>query len=138
MVIKYTAVTAILALALPALAAEGEKNYTFELSANPSPSANNAASTFSLTIAPKTGWVLKNETPFKVTLSASDGLELAQQKFSSKDFKDPKATSKTIATTFKASANGEQKISADLTFFLCSKEICQRFKDTAELGVQIK
>ena len=111
--------------------------YAIEFSISPK-AVDQAGAELKLTIAPKNGWVLKKQTPFKVTLSPSDGIRLGQSTFDSKDFTDPEAKSKTIGTKIQRESPGPKKISANLSFFLCSAEICQRFTDKAELSFSAK
>ena len=91
-----------------------------------------------LTITPKGERVLKKETPFKAMLSGSEGLEIPKTKYTAKDFVDPKTPHKTIQTTFKSTTAGAQVLKADVSFFLCTAEICQRYKDTAQCKIEAK
>ena len=91
-----------------------------------------------LTITPEDGWVLKTETPFKAELASHENLDLPKVKFTSKDFVDPKASPKTILTSFTAKKAGPHTLNADLTFFICNDTICKRQKDAAKCNFEAK
>ncbi len=93
---------------------------------------------FTLTITPKDGYVMKVDTPFKAILEGTAMVEIARDQFSNKDFADPKAPAKSIKTDFTAVRAGKQSISADLTFFICNDQLCERLKDTAEVEFDVK
>ncbi len=97
-----------------------------------------AASSCKLTITPATGHVLKTETPFKAMLKGSEGVKVEKDKYTSKDFVDPKSVEKSIETKFTAAAAGKHSLNADLTFFVCSDEVCKRFKDKADCSLNVK
>ena len=88
------------------------------------------------TISPKGDYVLKNETPFKLLLSSPSGVELPKTKFTAEDFVDPKATAKGVKIPFKA-GKGKHAIAGDLTFFLCTVELCERFTDKVTIAVAV-
>ena len=44
----------------------------------------------------------------------------------------------TIKTEFTASKAGEGTVNADLTFFLCTDEVCKRYKAAAACGFKAK
>jgi hypothetical protein len=92
---------------------------------------------FELTITPEAPYLLKVETPFKVVLSASDGLQLAKTELTAKDFVDQKTPAKTVVGELVAKKKGEQQLTAELTFFLCTDEICQRFTDRVTTTVKV-
>ena len=96
------------------------------------------ASSCKLTIKPAAGHVLKTETPFKAMLKGSDGVKVEKEKYTSKDFEDPKSAQKSIQTKFTAAAAGKHTLNADLTFFVCNDEVCKRFKDKADCAVEAK
>ena len=92
----------------------------------------------SLTITPKGKQTLKTNTPFKAMVKGSDGVTVSKDKYTAKDFVDEKAAAKTIKTEFTASKSGEGAVNADLTFFLCTDEICKRYKAAAACGFKAK
>jgi hypothetical protein len=115
-----------------------EKPYTLASVAEPSPIATGKPCAYQLSIAPKAPWVLKTETPLKVKLSASSGLTLAKSTLTWDDVVDAKSVAKAVKTGCQAKAAGQHKVDADLTFFLCTEEICQRYVDKVALPVQVQ
>ena len=92
----------------------------------------------SLTITPKGKQTLKTTTPFKAMVKGSDGVALSKDKYTAKDFVDEKTPEKTIKTEFTAAKAGEGSVNAALTFFLCTDEICKRYKAEAACGFKAK
>ena len=102
----------------------------YDVSVNTTPASPKVGDSiqYNITITPIEPQVLKVETPFKTSLSATAGLKLEQEKFASKDFVDPKTAAKSLQTKAKVLASGKQAITAEMSFFLCTKEICQRYE----------
>ena len=114
------------------------KGYEITTALDPASVASGGSTKLVLNIAAKAPYVLKNETPFKAVLTTTPGLTLAKGEFTSKDFDDPKAPAKSISTAVTAAAKGPQQITADLTFFLCTEQLCERFKDKVTVPVAVK
>jgi len=110
---------------LPALAGESSKDYELKVN-HPSSVTAGQDTAYAITIVPKGEWKLKDTTPFKVILHTSDGVRPKQIKFNAKDFKDGEGSARGIETTFIA-PSGHHFIEAEMAFFLCTAEICQRF-----------
>jgi len=106
-----------------------ERNYSLTYKSQAASVAIGSAAACDLEITPRSGWKLKAETPFKAKLFASNGVILARDKYASTDFKDPKASTKTISTGFEPTHSGSGTIEAELSFFVCSDRTCQRQKD---------
>ena len=100
--------------------------------------ASGKAGACSLTITPKGKQTLKTNTPFKAMVKGSDGVAVSKDKYTAKDFVDEKTPAKTIKTEFTPSKAGEGSVNADLTFFLCTDEICKRYKAAAACGFKAK
>lgn len=90
-----------------------------------------------VTIRPKAPWVLKTTTPFEVVVMPSAGLAVDKAKLTSKDFVDPKAADKVLSIAFTAKTKGAQRLGIGLNFFLCTEQVCQRYKDNAEYKVDV-
>lgn len=127
-----------MAALLVAPAAHAKNKYTLEVKSDPAEVKQGAKATYEITITPAEGYVLKVETPFKATLKSSDGLTLEKTKFSAKDFADPKAPSKSVKTAFSASKAGPAEIQADVTFFICNDQLCERFQAEPKLTLSVK
>jgi hypothetical protein len=137
--IRSVCVLMLLASAACLGSARGEdKPYTVTWVSEPQTPRSQQKALLTLTIAPREGWVLKTQTPFKATLKAGDAIKLSQTRFSAKDFADPGAAAKTIKAAFEAAAAGSQRIDADLSFFLCTAEVCQRFTDAVGVQIDVK
>ncbi len=89
-----------------------------------------------VTVTPAAPWVLKAETPFTAVLSADAGLKVDKARLDGKDFVDPKSPAKSVRTACVAENAGEHTLSAKLSFFLCSHEICKRM--VSELTAVVK
>jgi hypothetical protein len=115
-----------------------DKPYTLTTAAEPSPVATGKPCAYQLSIAPKAPWVLKTATPLKVKLAATAGLKLDKSALTWDDVVDAHSEVKAVRTGCLGAAKGEQKVDADLTFFLCTEEICQRYADKVALPVQVQ
>ena len=128
----------VLSFAADAPAPAEAQPYALTASTVPKEVAVGTAAQYQLSLAPKPGWVLKTVTPFKVGLSGSDGLKLDKTKFASSDFVDPKTDTKVLQTGISALSPGKKTVTADLSFFLCTPELCQRFTDKNVLEINVK
>jgi hypothetical protein len=86
----------------------------------------------SFTIRPHLPWTLTPNTPFVGSVTATAGLELLKAKLTSKDFADMKPADKTLIIPFNVHELGTQRVTTELSFFLCTEQVCQRFKETVE------
>ena len=91
-----------------------------------------------LTNTPKGKWTLKSNTPFKLMVKGSEGVTVSKDKYTAKDFADQKTPAKTINTDFTAAKAGDGAVNANLTFFLCTDEICKRYKADADCAFKAK
>ena len=144
---KIAAVAGLMAVSLVTLpgraqaAEEGEaakeKDYSVLVETAPADLAQNGTGILTVTVKPKAPWALKVTTPFEANLTATAGVELGKPKLTSKDFVDPKATDKQVAAPFSVKAGGAQAIHTALNFFLCTEQVCQRYKEAIETKLQI-
>ena len=111
------------------------KNYTATAGVQPNTVPVGQPARLTLTITPQSPWVLKNETPFTAVVTAPQGVSVAKDKLGSKDFQDPKAPAKSVGTELTASAAGTYTVNAELTFFVCSSDLCKRQRE--HLTVQL-
>lgn len=81
-----------------------------------------------ITITPEAPYVLKTSTPMKIALECTDGCELEKKKLSSKDIKNPKSEAKAVVTKLTATS-GKHRLDGEMSFFLCTDEICMRQTD---------
>lgn len=116
-------------------ASQDTADYNLTASTTPANVTAGLETTYELRITPKGAWKTKTETPFKADLSAPKQVTLAKTAFANADLTS-KDGSNVITTTFKA-AKGEHTIDAAVTFFLCTDQICQRFKDKLSLPIKV-
>lgn len=123
-----------------ARASEDASSAAYDLSAavTSGPVKAGTPATYQITITPKGEWVLKTTTPYKAKLSSSAEGEFAKGELTAKDFDDPKTKAKSVTATFTPKTKGDATLAADLTFFLCTDEICQRYKANASTGVRVE
>lgn len=117
---------------------EAPKEYQLSAVVDPGKLGVGQSGRFALTITPQDPWVLKVETPFEVVLTPSAGMKVEKNKLTGKDFVDPKAPAKSVSTQVTASAVGEQSVTADVTFFLCTPEICKRQRTNVAVKVAVQ
>ncbi|MCC6808541.1 MAG: hypothetical protein IT381_14040 [Deltaproteobacteria bacterium] len=72
------------------------------------------------------GFHFSEETPLLASLSSSAGLSLAKQRLDRKDLATSTSTMLEWRTSYSARAIGTQSVKADLVFFLCTEDDCQR------------
>ncbi|MBI5546433.1 MAG: hypothetical protein HY901_21330 [Deltaproteobacteria bacterium] len=79
---------------------------------------------------------ISNEAPFKATVTGKN-VKLEKDKLAKPDavYKDGGASA---AIPFTAGEKGEGTVEADLTFFMCSKEICERHQRKVSIPVTVQ
>lgn len=134
-------ISTILCLATPGTAAFAADNtadiYNLSYEAQ-GDIASGKAGACALTISPKGKWTLKTNTPFKAMVTGSDGVNVSKEKYTAKDFASEKTPAKTINTEFTAAKAGAGTVNANLTFFLCTDEVCKRYKADAACAFTAK
>ena len=118
--------------------ASSNEAYDLAVSVEPGPHTAGAEGAYRVTITPKGEWVLKTSTPFKAKLTASDNVTLAKAELGVDDFDDPKSAAKSASCSVKLGGAGPATVNADLSFFLCTEQICQRYKAKHELSLTIE
>jgi hypothetical protein len=88
-----------------------------------------------IVIHPHAPWALKPTTPLEAILLAASNVTLSKHALSEKDYLDPKATDKTLVVPFAAADALQAHVQAALNFFLCTPEVCQRYRQTADCKV---
>ena len=120
--------------------AEGDagKSYTLAATVTPAAPKKDGPATWALTITPKAPYVLKTSTPLTVSLKPTATVRLDKATLKGADIVDGNSAAKTVRTGFSANAAGDAGISADVTFFLCTDAICQRFKDAVQTRFKVE
>ena len=104
------------------------KEYSIEVSLAPkTPKAGEEARVV-ITITPEAPYVLKTTTPMKIQLECTEGCSLDKDQLTAKDITDPNSKAKAVATELTAKP-GKHRLDGDLSFFLCTDEICARKTD---------
>ena len=94
--------------------------------------------TFAVSIVPKNGFKVSEDTPLSIALMSDDGLQISQPKIGRKELVDPKAKSPAWKIAFTGAKPGAHDIKADLLFFLCSDKICQRMTASKAVSITVK
>ena len=119
-------------------APEEGKPYQLTTVALPAPLHVGKDCQYRLEIAPKAPWVLKPSTPLKVQLSATAGLKVAKPVLSGKDLTPVEGRGQAVASACEAVGTGAQRVDAQISFFLCTDEICRRHEDQIPLAIEVK
>ncbi len=97
----------------------------------------NETGTFIINITTtQTGVSIKKEAPFKLIIQANN-LTVSQQKYAFKDGKKEKDTL-SFAIPYSASQKGNASLKADLDFFVCSEQWCEKRKETVVFSVTVE
>lgn len=136
-------VFALSVVAAPALADGPDLTQLYSVQAEATPSVQaGAQGTLHIAIETKGDAHISDEAPLKITLT---GKNLAPQKATlryqdsvakktaAKAYPDPR-----FEVPFTAQAKGQGELSAKMTFFVCSKDLCSRQQKTVTLPVTVK
>jgi hypothetical protein len=118
-----------------AAAEEAEKLYSIETKAGAAVGPG-AAGEASIQIKTKGEAYIHAEAPFKVALSAKN-LKLDKDKLDRADaIQQPDGP--LLKIPFTAGAAGSAELSAEMTFFICTKTLCERQKKTVKIPIEVK
>lgn len=92
-----------------------------------------------VTISAREGWKLSLEAPLSIKFKAPGNITLKKTKLGVKDAA-PDKTKQNYAfpTTMTGTGSGAAKVEANITYFMCTEEVCKRFKAKKEVALQIK
>lgn len=93
--------------------------------------------TVEVRITPKHGAEVHSEAPVRLVLEAPTSLELQKTKLGRPDLK-MQGTEATFEVPFSTSAAGPAEIDAQLSFFICTDQICARQQRSAKLPVSVE
>lgn len=132
--------TTLIAASPTARAGEQVEPKTYQLSASvvPAPLPMGATGTYTLTVLPEPPWVMKAETPIDCVLKPAAGLAVEKARLSNKDLVDPKATAKSVTTRVTGKTAGRHALEAEISFFLCTQDLCKRSRDVVRIEVEVK
>ena len=117
---------------------ESDKPYVLAPVAEPAPVATGKPCQYKLSITPKAPWALKTSTPLKVKLAATPGLKLGKHVLTWQDATESQGDARAVQAGCEGVSAGQQTVDADVSFFLCTEEICQRHVDKVTLPVQVQ
>lgn len=92
----------------------------------------------SIHIKPREGLKVHPQAPLEVRLKPSAGVKTEKKKLGRADVKEAEAGDPELGCGVTGEQSGEQKIEADVSFFLCSDKVCQRMKDKVVVAVAVK
>lgn len=132
--------TLLAALALQAPdATEVAKDFDIQFSNASTPIKSGVDSQLVITIVPKNSWIVKSTTPLNITLSATPAVKFTKTKLDTKDLlPEQKPPTETVGVTFSAPQKGAYTIHADMSFFLCTEQVCQRFTAKREHKIKVE
>jgi hypothetical protein len=139
----FAVVTTATLVSLPAAAEEKKEraskdDYELDLSASSKTVGVGENGTFSLVIRAKNKTKIHPQAPLTVKLSATEGVTLAKAKLSREDAKKEEgAKDPDLRTQLTGVKEGEHKVTAEISFFLCTEAWCQRMNDKVELAVNV-
>ncbi|HCF62092.1 MAG TPA: hypothetical protein DFS52_29375 [Myxococcales bacterium] len=129
------ALAAVGLTALEAAAEQAEKLYSIEAKAGAAV-ASGAAGEASIQIKTKGEAYIHAEAPFKVALDAKN-LKLDKDKLDRGDAIQQQ-DGPLLKIPFTAGAAGPAELNAEMTFFICTKTLCERQKKTVIIPIEIK
>lgn len=128
----------VLALGATADGLATEADYDLVTTGTTSQVKNGREGTLALSIVPKNGFKVSEETPLSIALMSDDGLQMSQAKIGRKEMIDPKAKAPAWKVAFTGAKLGSHDIKADIVFFLCSDKVCQRMTTSKAVAIVVK
>lgn len=132
---KMAIVVGALAVASAAWAGEAKK---YEVRAPAVTAKAGEKGTASLKIEAAAGSHVSDEAPLKIILKTSEGVKVEKEKLTTADIAEGKGASPTFKIPFTAANAGAQKIDAQATFIVCTKELCEREVENVTIPVDVK
>lgn len=134
-------------VALPALAADDaapkkkdratKDDYRIDVTGSSSEVKVGEDGVVKLVLVPKNGTKIHPQAPLEVKLSEPDGLKLQKRKLGRGDVADKGATDPALSTAVSGRKAGSYNVNADVSFFLCTDEWCQRMTDRVSIPVKV-
>ena len=84
------------------------------------------------------GFHFSAQTPLLASLSSSSGIAFPKRRLDRKDLASSTSTILEWRTDYAARAPGQQEITADLVFFLCTENDCDRKSATYALAISVE
>jgi len=114
-------------------------DYAIDLKASATSIDKGKKGDFSVLIKAKNGLKIHPEAPLTLKLTTTPGISLTKTKLSREDAsKKGSAKSPNLRTTINAKSAGDQTVTGDLSFFLCSKDWCERVSEKVQHKLKVK
>lgn len=91
-----------------------------------------------LVLTPKNGTKIHPQAPLEVKLSQPEGIKLEKRKLGRSDIADKEAKEPALQTELSGQKAGSYNVDADVSFFLCTDEWCQRMTDRVSIAIKVK
>lgn len=128
----------VLALAATADGLATEADYDLVTTGTTAQVNTGREGTYALSIVPKNGFKVSEDTPLSIALMSDDGLQISQPKVGRKEMIDAKAKAPSWKVAFTGTKPGAHDIKAELLFFLCSDKLCQRMNASKAVAITVK
>lgn len=119
-------------------AAEVDVSKLYKVEASVSPVKAGETGTFHLAIKPQGDAHVKPETPFRGKISATGPITVSKADIGYADHSRVENQGPVFDLPFQATGPGTGEIKADLTFFVCTAELCQRTTNQVTVPVQVQ
>lgn len=136
-----------LAASLPALAADDaapkkrdratKDDYRIDVSGSSAELQVGQDGVIKLVLVPKNGTKIHPQAPLEVKLSEPDGIQLEKRKLGRGDVADKEAKDPALSTAVSGRKAGSYSVDADVSFFLCTDEWCQRMTDRVSIPMKV-
>ena len=121
---------------VPSLAvADGEKRYKVETPATTVKVGETAKA--SLRIVASAGSHVSDEAPLKIKLTGA-GVKLAKDTLRTEDIAEGKGASPRFEVAVVGDRKGEGSVTAEMTFIVCTKELCERESEKVTIPVTVQ
>jgi hypothetical protein len=115
--------------------ADGAKRYKIEAPA--AQAKVGAKSTATLRIVASEGSHVSDEAPLKIALKG-DGVKLDKELLHTADIADGRGASPRFDLPITGDRKGDATITAEMTFIVCTKELCEREQEQVTIPVRVQ
>lgn len=109
----------------------------YSVEASAAPVNAGGTGTLHLAVKPKAGAHVKAETPFRAKLEATGPVALQKTELKYADHVRVENEGPVFEVPFEAKSAGKGEIKADMTFFVCTAESCNRTTEQVTVPVQV-
>lgn len=119
-------------------AALAASSYTLDVPTAPIKVKKGEAGSARFAVVPKAGAHVSPDAPVTIKLSSGPALELPKVKLVRTDTQPTDAQGMEVALPFTAKATGTEQLKADVTFYICVKDLCARQQKSLSFAVAIE